>query len=168
MFLSLIKMSKTLDGSDLLSNLNGVFTATAFSTGSGDFTYESLPITLTLTSDGSTNITSTFQESFYTKIGNHVMVNFAIQVSITDNTTPGAIKLQGFPTGPNLSFGTCNLAQIFPTVTATANWPVQGFVLNGEMTFFANQQMTPIETDLSQDGTALIGSISYNYTQPDL
>lgn len=163
--------SKTLDGlDDNLTNgtFSGTFTATAFSTGDGSFTYTEGPVTLALTSSGTSDIAIAFQESNFTKIGNHIVVTFAIQIAITDNTVPGDLILTGFPFGPPLSFGTCELAQAFDTIVPTIETPVQGFLLNGSMTFYRTTTNTAIQTDLSQNDKVLISSIAYNYAQPDL
>src|SRR6478735_28869 len=103
--------SKTLDGFGDSSTFSGIFTADAFSTGGPSFTYTEGALVLTLSSQGTSDIQVSIQESFFTKIGNHIVVTFAVQIAITDNTVPGAIVLSGFPFGPNLSFGTCELAQ---------------------------------------------------------
>jgi len=160
--------SKTLDGFGDSSTFSGTFTADAFSTGGASFTYTEGPLTLVLSSQGTSDIQVGAQESFYTKIGNHVIVNYAVEILITDNTVPGAIVLSGFPFGPPLSFGTTALAQPFGTVVPTIETPVQGFLLNGEMTFYRTTTNTAIETDLAQNNQTIIGSIAYNYAQPDL
>lgn len=159
--------SKTLSGLEG-SIYSGTFTATAFSTGGPSFTYTEGPLTLTLSSSGTSDIHVGAQESFYTKVGNHVIVNFAVEVLMTDNTTPGTITLSGFPFSPPLSFGTCTLAQAFGSLVTPTETPIQGFILNGDMTFYRTTTNTSIETDLAQNGTAIIGSIAYNYAQPDL
>jgi len=160
--------SKTLDGFGDSSTFSGIFTADAFSTGGPSFTYTEGALVLTLSSQGTSDIQVSIQESFFTKIGNHIVVTFAVQIAITDNTVPGAIVLSGFPFGPNLSFGTCELAQAFGTIVPAIETPVQGFLLNGEMTFYRTTTQTAIETDLTQNDQVIIGSIAYNYSQPDL
>lgn len=163
-------MSKTLDGTDGLSQLgdiisNGIITAASFSTGGPSFQYNQGPITLTATSSGVSDVAFINQNCYYTTIGNNIIVNIAGEISITANPTPAPLTLTGFPTGPDLSFGSCNLLQIIPTINPQANWPTQAILINGNMTFFPTQSSTPIDTDLSHNGLPIVCSITYQLNQ---
>ncbi len=163
-------MSKTLDGTDGLSQLgdiisNGIITAASFSTGGPTFDYNQGPITLSATSSGVSDVAYVNQSSYYTKLGNILIINFVGQIQITANPSPAPLTLTGFPFGPDLSFGACNLLQLLPTINPQINWPTQAILLNGDMTFFADKSNTPIDTDLSQNDMPLVGSITFQLNQ---
>lgn len=163
-------MSKTLDGSDNLAQLgdiisNGIISAASFSTGGASFQYTQGPITLVATSTGVSDVVYINQNSYYSRIGNLVTVSFAGEIEITANPTPAPLTLTGFPFGPDLSFGACSLLQITPNINPEINWPTQAIVVNGNMTFYAHQSITPIDTSLSQNMMPIIGSINYLVNQ---
>lgn len=164
--------SKTLSGIDGLSQIgslisDGTITAVSFSTGSGTFQYAEGPLTLTVTSDGVSDMSITQQSTFFVRVGRHITVSFALILAVTAVPSPGTLTLQGFPTGPDICFGSCELLQFFDSIVSPPSFPIQGMVVDGNMIFFPAGSNTPILTDLSQDSKPIIGSITYVIGQPN-